>query len=128
LSWGEGSVGDSRQSFGWSLTSLGDQTRGYVQVGGAVFGKNYNYSEIQNISHGHTKDEDHVYAPVPGKVKKIYVKKADQVDKDQVIAIIESMKMEFEVRAPKNGTIEGVSVKIDDQVEADSLLITWQKL
>jgi biotin carboxyl carrier protein len=128
LLWGHGTVGTMRQPFGWSVTTRGGQRKGAIRLGSAIFGKNDNYSEMHNVSQEHAKDGDHVFAPVPGKVKKIYAKKSDRIDKDQVIAIIESMKMEFEVRAPKQGTIEDVAVNVDDQVEADSLLITWQKL
>jgi 3-methylcrotonyl-CoA carboxylase alpha subunit len=49
-----------------------------------------------------------VLAPMPCKVLRVDVKEGDQVKKDQVIAVIESMKMETVIRSPINGTISRV--------------------
>jgi 3-methylcrotonyl-CoA carboxylase alpha subunit len=56
-----------------------------------------------------------VLAPMPCKVLRMDVKEGDVVKKDQVLAIIESMKMETVIRSPVDGVIarvvrrEGVS-------------------
>ncbi|MFQ6121229.1 MAG: biotin/lipoyl-containing protein, partial [Methanosarcinales archaeon] len=55
-----------------------------------------------------------------GMVLKIKVKAGDSVNKDDVIAVLEAMKMENDVHAPKSGVVkeilvsEGVSVKKGD--------------
>lgn len=49
-----------------------------------------------------------VLAPMPCKVLRVDVKEGDIVKKDQVLAIIESMKMETVIRSPIDGTISRV--------------------
>jgi 3-methylcrotonyl-CoA carboxylase alpha subunit len=49
-----------------------------------------------------------VLAPMPCKVLRVDVKEGDSVKKDQVIAVIESMKMETVIRSPTDGVISRV--------------------
>ena len=67
-----------------------------------------------------------IQAPVPGKVVKILIKSGDIIEKNQVIAVLESMKMEFEVRVAKAGIIDKINVGAGDQVEADDILANWR--
>jgi urea carboxylase len=50
-------------------------------------------------------------APVAGNLWKLVVKAGDQVQLDQPLAIIESMKMEMQVCAMRNGTVHSVLCK-----------------
>jgi 3-methylcrotonyl-CoA carboxylase alpha subunit len=55
------------------------------------------------------KDVTHsVLAPMPCKVLRVEVKAGDEVKKDQIIAVIESMKMETVIRSPKDAVISRV--------------------
>ena len=55
------------------------------------------------------KDTAHsVLAPMPCKVLRVEVKAGDRVKKDQVLVIIESMKMETVIRSPQDGVISRV--------------------
>ena len=63
------------------------------------------------------KDTAHsVLAPMPCKILRVEAKAGDHVKKDQVLVVIESMKMETVVRSPQDGVIsrvvhqQGVSV------------------
>lgn len=63
-----------------------------------------------------TKDTAHsVLAPMPCKVLRVEAKAGDEVKKDQVLVVIESMKMETVIRSPQDGVVsrivhqEGVS-------------------
>jgi 3-methylcrotonyl-CoA carboxylase alpha subunit len=49
-----------------------------------------------------------VLAPMPCKVLRVDVKEGDSVKKDQVLAVIESMKMETVIRSPQDGVIAKV--------------------
>ena len=49
----------------------------------------------------------------------------DEVTEGQVVLVLESMKMEFEVKAGKTGTVAKVQVKNGDQVTAGQLLAAW---
>jgi biotin carboxyl carrier protein len=67
-----------------------------------------------------------ISAPVPGKVVKVLVKTGDNVKERQIVAILESMKMEFEVQASRSGVVGEVLVTTGQQVQADELLARWQ--
>lgn len=61
-----------------------------------------------------------VLAPLAGNVWKVMVKPGQQVAENEVVIILEAMKMETEVRAPRAGVVgsvtaaEGSSVKVGD--------------
>ena len=55
------------------------------------------------------KDTAHsVLAPMPCKILRVEAKAGDHVTKDQVLVVIESMKMETVIRSPQNGVISRV--------------------
>jgi oxaloacetate decarboxylase (Na+ extruding) subunit alpha len=63
-------------------------------------------------------------APLAGNIFKVLVQAGQAVEKDQLIIILEAMKMETEIRAFKAGTIACVDIKVGDAVSVgDSLLI-----
>jgi biotin carboxyl carrier protein len=51
-----------------------------------------------------------ITSEVPGRVVRVFVNEGDVVKEGDVIAIIESMKMEIEITAPKHGIVEKVYV------------------
>jgi len=57
-------------------------------------------------------------APLSGNIFKVLIKEGQQVEKDEVIMILEAMKMETEVRVPASGTVTKLIVK-----EGDSVLV-----
>ncbi len=57
-----------------------------------------------------------VTAPMPGLVREIRVRPGDRVERDDTIAITESMKMEFALKAPRAGTVSAVNVAAGDQI------------
>jgi len=57
-------------------------------------------------------------APLSGNIFKVMISEGQQVQKDDVIMILEAMKMETEVRIPDAGTITKIMVK-----EGDSVLV-----
>jgi len=63
-------------------------------------------------------------ATVSGNVWKILVKNGDKVEKGQVVAILEAMKMEIDVEAPCDGTISSIAVAQNDPVEEGQALAT----
>ena len=55
------------------------------------------------------KDASHsVLAPMPCKILRVEVRSGDQVKKDQVLVVIESMKMETIIRSPQDGIVSRV--------------------
>lgn len=63
-------------------------------------------------------------SPMNGKVIAIQAAAGDAVTKDQVLVIVEAMKMENQVLAPMDGVVEAVSVQEGDQVETRQVLMT----
>jgi len=62
-------------------------------------------------------------ASIPGLIAKIFVKQGDKVKENQLLAIIEAMKMETYVTASVDGSVQAVLVKEGDNVEAGELLM-----
>jgi len=68
--------------------------------------------------------EGTIAAPMTGKILSVKVKKGDQVKLDQVICVLEAMKMENEITAPKAGTIREVYVSEGSSVSEGEPLFT----
>lgn len=65
-----------------------------------------------------------VKAHITGTVWKIEVKPGDQVSADQVLVILESMKMEMPIEAPRPGRVVEVKVQEAQPVnEGDVVLV-----
>ena len=65
-----------------------------------------------------------VKAPMPGLVLRINVKVGDTVKKDQVLMVMEAMKMENEIYAPCDGVISSIPVAQGQQLQSGDLLMT----
>ena len=65
-----------------------------------------------------------INAPMPGTVLKILVSAGDTVSKDQVVAILEAMKMENEIYAPCDGTVTQIAVSAGASVGNGDLILT----
>ena len=72
------------------------------------------------------KDKSQVGASIPGMVSRVSVKPGDRVEPNQVLAVIEAMKMETSVVARMAGTVDQVLVKQGQAVQAGALLVTIQ--
>ncbi|GEM_PF-40371 len=63
-----------------------------------------------------------VAAPIPGVVKTVNVKEGEAVKKDQVLFILEAMKMENEISSPAAGRMKEVRVQARDGVKQGQVL------
>ena len=70
------------------------------------------------------EDKSQVGASIPGLVSKINVKPGDKVTENQVLAVIEAMKMETSVVSRMDGEVDQVLVKEGSNVKAGELLVT----
>ncbi len=64
-----------------------------------------------------------VEAPMPGNILSVQVKVGDQVKEDQVLIVLEAMKMENEIVAPKNGVITAVYVEKGTTIDAGKPIV-----
>ncbi|MBI4479985.1 MAG: acetyl-CoA carboxylase biotin carboxyl carrier protein subunit [Acidobacteria bacterium] len=65
---------------------------------------------------------EQVTAPMVGKVLEVQCKVGDKVEEDQVILLLEAMKMEIPVVAPIAGVVKELKVAPGDTVESDTIL------
>ena len=65
-----------------------------------------------------------VKAPMPGLVLRIEVKNGQAVKKDQVLMVMEAMKMENEIYAPCDGVVSSIPVTQGQQLQAGDVLMT----
>lgn len=64
-----------------------------------------------------------VKAIMPGKVVRIDVQAGDEIQKGQVVAILEAMKMENELKAPISGAVKQIFVSPGANVERDQVIV-----
>jgi biotin carboxyl carrier protein len=57
-----------------------------------------------------------------GKILKLEKKAGDHVDEDDVVIVMEAMKMEIPVVAPVSGTLKELKVSVGQAVEAEEIL------
>jgi len=74
------------------------------------------------------KDAGVINAPIPGVVMKVLVKEGDFIEKDQVLVVLESMKMLMEFRAPFEGTVENLTVSKGKNVEKGDEMVRIMKV
>ena len=89
----------------------------------AVPDKNAVASVIQ-ATLANPEDKSQIGASIPGAVTKVEVKVGDKVTENQVIAVVEAMKMETSVVARMDGTVDEIFVKTGQTVVAGELLAT----
>lgn len=66
---------------------------------------------------------DVLEAPMPGVVRQVLVSAGDGVERGQVLAVLEAMKMEIRVAAPHAGRVERVAVRAGENVQRGQLLV-----
>ncbi len=70
--------------------------------------------------------EFHLKAPMPGLVVAVPVAEGEQVEKGQVLVILESMKMQNELKSPRDGVINRIRVRAGESVEQKQALLSVQ--
>jgi pyruvate carboxylase len=68
-------------------------------------------------------DKSQIGSSIPGMVSKVMVKVGDTVKENQVVAVVEAMKMETSVVAGMDGVVKEVLVTPGKTVKAGELLI-----
>ncbi len=63
-------------------------------------------------------------APMPGNILDVQVKVGDAVSENQVLVILEAMKMENEIVAPKTGTVTAVYVTKGSAIDVGAPIVT----
>ena len=63
-----------------------------------------------------------ITAPMVGKILKVEKKAGDRVEEDEVVVVMEAMKMEIPVVAPSSGVLKEIKVSPGQSVEAEQAL------
>ena len=71
-----------------------------------------------------TTGSTEVKAPMPGLALRFNVKVGDTVKKDQVLCVMEAMKMENEIYSPCDGTVASINVNQGDQLQGGDVIMT----
>jgi biotin carboxyl carrier protein len=61
-------------------------------------------------------------APLPGLLVELDVREGERVEEQQVVAVLESMKMNLEIRAPRDGVVHDLCATPGRQVAQDEVL------
>ena len=65
-----------------------------------------------------------IESPLPGVIKDIFVKVGQQVKADDVVCILEAMKMGNEIHAGVDGTVKSIEVSKEDSVlEGNTIMV-----
>jgi acetyl/propionyl-CoA carboxylase alpha subunit len=67
-----------------------------------------------------------VLAPMPGKIIKILVEPGAQVAAQQVLIVMEAMKMEYTLKAQAEGTVASVNCQAGEQVALGQCLVKME--
>src|SRR5690606_19848017 len=65
----------------------------------------------------HQQVENKLISPMPGKIFKLMVKEGDEVNKNQVLMILEAMKMEHAIKAPYSGIVKKIFYRENEMVQ-----------
>jgi len=68
-------------------------------------------------------DPKKLTAFIPGTIKKLNTAKGKKVKKDDILCILDAMKMNNHIFAPFDGTVKEVYVKDGDRVEKNQVLV-----
>ncbi len=71
-----------------------------------------------------TSSTTEVKAPMPGLALRFNVKVGDTVKKNDILMVMEAMKMENEIYSPCDGVVSSIVINQGDQVQAGDVLIT----
>src|SRR5438876_8460 len=98
-----------------SDSSFGDAR---IQAGGSASQKTRIDAGVINVEDFMTS----VTSPMVGKILNIHVKVGDKVQEDEIVMVMEAMKMEIPIVAPAAGTIKEIKVAVGDTVESEAVV------
>ncbi len=81
-------------------------------------------SKVRPVTLADPDDKSQVGSSIPGMISKLNVKPGDPVEENQVVAVIEAMKMEINIVARIRGAVDQVLIKEGSSVKAGELIMT----
>ncbi len=71
-------------------------------------------------------DKKSLTSPINGVILEIPVKEGDTVKQNDILFILEAMKMKTNISSPQNGKVKGIRVRTGDKIEAGQVLLTFE--
>ena len=65
-------------------------------------------------------------SPMAGIVVRVNVQSGQQIQKDDVLMVLEAMKMETNITAPVNGRARSIDVQAGDSVQVNQVLVQFE--
>ncbi len=81
-------------------------------------------SPDRTFAPGEHQSKGDILSPLPGNMLKIMVKQGDKVEKGQIVAIMEAMKMENEIESPHAGVVTRITVHEGDTVLENAIIMS----
>jgi biotin carboxyl carrier protein len=103
-----------------------DRDKKYIYLDGQQFVLQEPQMEVKSFQKAEDKTQEGkllITAPMPGKVIKISVAEAEEVRKNQTLAIVEAMKMENEIKSSIEGYVKKIFVAAGELVDSEKPLI-----
>jgi biotin carboxyl carrier protein len=82
--------------------------------------------KTMGITSGQSARVKQIKSPMPGLVFSIICSEGQQVKKDDVLLILEAMKMENAIKSPQDGVIKSIHVKAGAAIEKGVVMITFE--
>lgn len=71
-------------------------------------------------------DKKAVISFIPGTIRQILIKEGDTVSENQVILVLEAMKMMNTIYAPFAGKIKSIQIKVGDRIPKGQLMVEFE--
>ncbi len=65
-----------------------------------------------------------VKSPLPGKIVEVHIETGQAIATNQLLFVLESMKMEHKILSSRAGSVDSISVKRDQSVSGGDILAT----
>lgn len=127
--WSISSLSKGPQSLSFELDGEKHELR-YAREGSAIWlhlaGRTYHLQRVAQASDlgaGIGAGDGQLRSPMPGQVKQLFVEEGAEVERDEVLLVLEAMKMEIRLSAPAAGRVAQLNVAEGQSVEKDQLLV-----
>jgi len=111
----------------YSITVNGRMYQVQVSSGGTVSAAPVSESVPVSLPPANAASAIEIPAPTPGNIVRVEVAVGDNITKDQVLLVMEAMKMESEVKSSQSGFVKAIHVQAGDTVQTGDVLLTLGK-
>ncbi len=81
---------------------------------------------LPTVGKSKSADKKSLTSPINGVILQIPVKEGDAVKQNDVLFVLEAMKMKTNISSPQTGKIKSIKVKVGDKIESGQMLLTFE--